>query len=101
MRFEWNEDKNLANIKNHDGVSFEDATKVFEDIWSIEDFDEVHSVNEERFSVIGLSEYLLLRVVFTCRGSESGKQIIRIISAWKATGKDRENYEKARNEFDI
>jgi uncharacterized DUF497 family protein len=101
MEFEWDENKNLANIKNHEGVSFEDATKVFEDIWSIEDFDETHSTDEERFSVIGLSEYTLLRVVFTYRESESGEQILRIISAWKATSKDKETYEKTRNRFDI
>lgn len=100
MEFEWDESKNLANIKNHEGVSFEDATKVFEDIWSIEDFDDAHSIDEERFAVIGLAEFTLLRVVFTYREDESGNQIIRIISAWKATAKDKEIYEKARNEFD-
>ena len=64
MEFEWDENKKLANIENHEGVSFEDATKVFKDIWSIEDFDEAHSINEDRFAVIGLAEYTLLRVVF-------------------------------------
>jgi uncharacterized DUF497 family protein len=47
MKFEWDESKNLTNIKNHEGVSFEDATKVFDDIWSIEDFDDAHSIDEE------------------------------------------------------
>lgn len=100
MEFEWDEDKNLANIKNHEGVSFNDATKVFDDIWSIEDFDEFHSIEEERFVVIGLADFTLLRVIFTYREDKSGNQIIRIISAWKATSKDKEIYEKARNEFD-
>ncbi|MCW5962243.1 MAG: BrnT family toxin [Pyrinomonadaceae bacterium] len=101
MEFEWDENKNLANIKNHEGVSFQDAVKVFHDIWSIEDFDESHSAVEERFSVIGLVEYTLLRVVFTYRETEAGEQIIRIISAWKATSRDKEIYEKSRNRFDI
>jgi uncharacterized DUF497 family protein len=101
MEFEWDENKNLANIKNHDGVSFEQATKVFTDIWAIEDFDEPHSVDEERFGIVGLSDFMLLHVVYTMRRDEDGSQIFRIISAWKATGKDKESYEKARNELDI
>ena len=100
MEFEWNEIKNLANIKNHEGVSFEDATKVFDDVWSIEDFDDAHSIEEERFAVIGFADFMLLRVIFTSREDESGNQIIRLISAWKATAKDKEIYEKTRNKFD-
>lgn len=100
MDFEWDEDKNLANIKEHEGISFENAAKVFDDDWSIEDYDLSHSANEQRFFVIGLADFTLLRVVFTYREDESGNQIIRIISAWKATSRDRKTYEKARNEFD-
>jgi uncharacterized protein len=101
MEFEWDENKNLANIKNHEGVSFEDATKVFDDIWAIDIFDDLHSIEEKRFAIVGLSEFTLLHVVFTLRPNENEYEAIRIISAWKATGKDIENYEKARNEFDI
>jgi len=67
MEFEWDETKNFANIKNHEGVSFEDATKVFTDIWAIEDLDDSHSVTEQRFVVIGLAKFTLLRVIFTVR----------------------------------
>jgi uncharacterized protein len=100
MEFEWDENKNLANIKNHEGISFDDASKVFDDVWSIEDFDDAHSNDEERFTVIGLADFTLLRIIFTYREDEFGNQIIRIISAWKATAKDKETYEKARNKFD-
>jgi uncharacterized DUF497 family protein len=100
MTFEWDENKNLANIKNHEGISFEDATKVFDDIWAIDIFDDSHSTEEDRYVIVGLSEFTLLRVIFTIRQHENDGEIIRIISAWKATGKDKENYEKARNEFD-
>lgn len=101
MEFEWDEIKNLANIKSHEGVSFEDASKVFTDIWAIQEFDDPHSTDERRFVIIGLAELVLLRVVFTIREDESENQIIRIISAWKAVHRDREAYEKARNEFDV
>ncbi len=57
MEFEWGEDKNLANIKNHEGVSFEDATKVFNDIWAIDEVDLDHSTaDEKRFTIIGLAD---------------------------------------------
>ena len=87
MDFEWDESKNLANIKTHEGISFQDAAKVFEDVWSIEDFDASHSIDEERFAVIGLADFILLRVIFTCREDAFGNQIIRIISTWKPSSR--------------
>lgn len=100
MEFEWDENKNLANIKNHEGISFDEASKVFNDIWSVEDFDDARSIEEERFAVIGLADFTLLRVIFTYREDEPDNQIIRIISAWKATAKDKEIYEQSRTQFD-
>lgn len=101
MEFEWDEDKNLANIKNHDGISFEDATKVFEDIWAIEEYDAEHSTaDEKRYTVIGLSDERLLRVTYVVISEETDEEILRIISVRKAQSKDKENYEKARNTYD-
>ncbi len=63
MEFEWDKSKNLANIKNHEGISFEDATKVFGDIWAIDADDLDHSTaDEKRFTIIGLADEQLLRV---------------------------------------
>ena len=102
MEFEWDEDKNVENIRIHDGVSFEDAISAFYDEWNIEDFDASHSDSEEqRFTIIGLAGFQLLRVTFTIRKSDSGEEVIRIITARKAKHYEKNDYEEARNRFDI
>ena len=101
MRFDWNADKAKENAKKHEGITFEDAVLVFFDKWSIEDFDDEHSdFEEQRFTVVGLSGKQLLRVTFTPVVDENEEEFIRIITVRKAKGKEKEDYEKARNEFD-
>lgn len=101
MRFDWNPDKAKENEKKHEGITFESAVLVFFDKWSIEEFDDEHSeLDEKRLTVVGLSNDWLLRVTFTILTDENGEEIIRIITARKAKGKEKEDYEKARNEFD-
>jgi hypothetical protein len=90
VNFEWDEDKALANIKKHNGVTFEEATRVFNDSRALEEFDASHSDEEPRFNIIGLSARKLLFVVYIER--EDG--IIRIISARKVSKIEREAYEK-------
>lgn len=102
MNFEWNTEKEKANVKNHEGITFDFASKVFNDVWAIEEFDELHSTeNEQRFTIIGLAENEILRVTFIVVIDENGEEVIRIISARKAIGKDKESYEKARKELDF
>lgn len=100
MKFEWDEIKNQTNISEHEGVSFDNAIKVFEDIWAIDEDDSDHSTDENRFTIIGLAEMQILRVTYTAL-SEETEEVIRIISARKAKGKDKRNYEQAKNELDI
>lgn len=101
MNFEWDTDKEKANVKNHDGISFDFASKLFNDVWAIDEFDKLHSTDaEQRFTIIGLAEDKLLRVTFTVI-KEKDEEIIRIISARKAIGKDKISYEQARKEFDL
>lgn len=91
LRFEWDENKNQANIKKH-GISFEEATSVFNDDQALIINDEIHSLTEERFVLIGFSfKYNLLVVCHCYRENDS---IIRIISARKATRKESEEYLK-------
>jgi uncharacterized protein len=98
MEFEWDENKNLANIKNHDGISFEDATKVFDDIWAIDEDDFAHSTfNEKRFTIIGMADTKILRVSYKIISDQP--EVIRIISVRKAKGMDKQNYEQARNKL--
>ncbi len=96
MEFEWDENKNLANIKNHDGISFDVATKVFDDIRAIDEDDFAHSTfNEKRFTIIGMADMKILRVSYKIVSDQP--EIIRIISVRKAKGMDKQNYEQARN----
>ena len=88
MKFEWDEEKAAANVKRH-GVSFEDATTVWDDYFNIELFDHTHSEAENRFLMIGESnEHKLLIISFTERENN-----VRIISARELTPKERREYE--------
>ncbi len=89
LRFEWDERKAKANQKKH-AVSFEEAQTVFFDDNAIEFPDPDHSEEEKRFLMLGRSFRLRILVVSHCfRKSES---VIRIISARKATRKERTAY---------
>lgn len=89
IRFSWDERKSKANQKKH-GVSFEEAHTLFFDENAIEFFDPDHSEKEDRFLMLGVSARLRILVVcYCCR--ESGS-VIRIVSARKATGKERKFY---------
>lgn len=90
MNFEWDPEKALANIRNHDGVTFEEATLVFYDYNALEEFDASHSDEELRFNIIGFSDRRLLFVAYT----ERDIGIIRILSARKANKTEEETYEK-------
>ncbi|MGI8401622.1 MAG: BrnT family toxin [Gemmatimonadaceae bacterium] len=88
--FEWDSRKAAANEKKH-GVSFKEASTVFGDPRGWFQADDRHSVEEERFRLLGRSsENRLLAVLFTNRGDE----LVRIISARLATSRERRKYEK-------
>ena len=91
MVFEWDEDKNIANLRKH-RIAFEDAVFVFKDLNLLEAYDVKHSnLNEDRWYAIGFAERILC-VVFTER---LGK--IRITSARLATRKEIHEYHKKNN----
>jgi len=101
MEFEWDENKNVENIKLHDGISLEEAVSAFFDEWALDVFDTAHSVSEEqRFTIIGLAANRLLRVTYTVRKDRTGEEIIRIISARKAKGYEKKDYDETRNRLD-
>ena len=91
MKFEWDENKNLDNYQKH-GVWFEEAQTVWADTRSIEFFDPEHSEGEDRFLRLGHSTQGRLLLSVFCEG-ESG-EVIRIISARKATAKEAKAYEE-------
>ena len=89
LHFEWDPQKDLTNQKKH-GVSFAEASTVFEDVNALVISDPEHSEDEERFIILGFSLQANLLVVCHCyRASES---VILIISARKATKNETRQY---------
>ncbi len=89
MEFEWDPDKAARNLAKH-GMSFNEAGTAFGDPLAITYDDPDHSDEEDRFLTFGHScEGRLLVVSHTDRGA-----CIRIISARKATRKERKQYEE-------
>jgi uncharacterized DUF497 family protein len=87
--FEWEPEKAKMNLKIHK-VSFDEASTVFGDTMSLTIHDPLHSDEEDRFVIIGNShKNRLLVVVHVERGNR-----IRIISARKATRKEKIQYEE-------
>ena len=91
IRFDWDDRKSKANLKKH-GISFEESQSVFFDEEALVYDDPSHSVDEERFLIIGRS--FQLRVLLICHCYREDATVIRIISARKATSKERFFYDR-------
>ncbi len=89
LRFEWDARKASANAKKH-AVTFEEARSVFFDERARLIDDPDHSEDEERFVLLGLSSSL--RLLLVCHCYRSGGNVVRIISARKATAKESKSY---------
>jgi uncharacterized DUF497 family protein len=89
LQFGWDARKATANAKKH-GVSFEEARSVFYDERARLIDDPDHSEDEARFILLGLSSSLRLLVVCHCYRSDDN--VIRIISARKATAGESKSY---------
>lgn len=88
--FEWDDVKAFSNKRKH-GITFEEATTAFKDTLSITIDDPLHSQEEDRLILIGQSENDNTLVVIHIEKRET----IRIISARKATKKERKFYEES------
>ena len=93
IRFEWDPDKDLLNRQKHN-VSFDEARSVFYDdhAWLIPDPD--HSPNEDRYILLGHASTLRFLVVVHCYRQQD--EVIRIISARKATRHEQKYYTRGR-----
>lgn len=89
IRFEWDPNKAKINVKKH-GVTFKEAQSVFQDPEALVIDDPDHSQEEERFIILGLSQKANLLVV--CHCYRESDNVIRIISARKATTTETEQY---------
>ena len=93
MRFDWDSRKAASNKAKH-RISFDDAITAFDDPYALIERDEEHSTPAEiREALIGEAEPGVLIVIFTIR--EAGA-VYRIISARKASKRERKLYEEAK-----
>ncbi len=92
LRFEWDPAKARANIRKH-GVSFEEAETVFYDEFAIQFLDDEHSP-EGRFLLLGMSTGARLLIVCHCERGDGN--VIRIISARRATRRESTFYGSER-----
>ena len=89
MNYEWNPVKNLENIKKHK-VGFEQAKIALEDPYRLCFYDEAHSLNEDRYIVLGNAEGRILFVSIVWVDED----ITRIISARRANRNEMEAYDE-------
>ena len=89
IKFEWDPNKNEINKRKH-GLSFETAKEVFYDEFAILFDDPEHSVEEERFLIIGSTKREQICIVSHCCRDDENR--IRIISARRATKNEQRVY---------
>jgi uncharacterized DUF497 family protein len=85
--FEWDDEKATTNIRDHDGVTFEQAATAFSDKFAVEWIDEREYYGEERSVLLVMTSGQLLYVAYTERGTN-----IRIISACRVTRHEQDIY---------
>jgi uncharacterized DUF497 family protein len=93
MQFDWDKNKAAANEKKH-GVSFEEAQTAFDDHNALLIPDPDHAGEEDRFVLLGLSA--ALRMLVVCHCYREHDELIRIISARKATKTESATYAKRK-----
>lgn len=89
ISFTWDPAKARQNKRKH-GVTFDEARTVFADEGALLIDDPDHSVGEERFVIIGFSSYA--RILTVCHCYRESDEVIRIISARRATRTESEQY---------
>jgi uncharacterized DUF497 family protein len=89
LRFEWDARKERENQRKH-GVSFEEARSVFFDPQAVEFYDDEYGEREDRFLLLGVSAKL--RILMVCHCIREAGDVIRIISARKATKNEQREY---------
>lgn len=93
LQFEWDPRKAAENERRH-GVSFPEAVTVFYDDHALLIDDPDHSTEEERVILLGFSAKL--RVLVVVHAYRAHDEIIRLISARKATRPERARYDERR-----
>jgi len=90
MRFEWDEAKNRLNFQKH-GITFQTAQLVFDDLHALS-YQDYISNGEERWQTFGMIGGLIVMAAHTF-WDEEGEEVIRIMTAGKASSRERSIYE--------
>jgi uncharacterized DUF497 family protein len=93
VTYEWDPAKAAGNVKKH-RVSFEEAASVFLDVSALTFWDPDHSAEEDREITIGRS--VQQRILFVAHAAREDR--MRIISARRATTRERRQYEEGIDE---
>lgn len=97
MIFDWDENKEKLNIKNHDGIDFGEASRAVQDDFALEEYDNIHSTaDEKRYKCIGESGNKILYIIYTVRNEAADDEIYRIISARLVEPDEKEVYEREK-----
>ena len=92
IRFEWDPTKAASNPTKH-GVSFEMAQEAFRDPQAFVEIDDRQDYGEERLVRVAMVGVRYIHIIYTEQGDpRSGDEVIRIISARKATPHERRTY---------
>jgi len=95
MRFTWDEKKDTVNMRKHK-IDFSEACFIFADKYLLTLFDDKHSMEEDRWITMGQTPNgKILVVVHTYRHVE-GEELIRLISARKASKREIKKYFERR-----
>ena len=95
IRFEWDPVKARTNQRKH-GIGFEDAIHVFEDPHALFEQDRTDETGEPRWQAIGLTGGVAVLLVAHTVREKGEDDVIRLISARRATRKERDRYEQTR-----
>ncbi|MHC6202117.1 BrnT family toxin [Breznakiellaceae bacterium SP9] len=87
-KYIWHRQKNERNILEH-GIRFEEAVDVFDDPFSVEEYDIDNSAHEDRYNITGHvhGKRIVVTVTMTPRG-----ELIRVISARDADSREQGAY---------
>lgn len=92
--FEWDDDKADRNRRKH-GITFADAMQVFNDPFAIAGHDHIEN-GERRWQIVGMIETVMVVLVAYTIEETGQDEVIRLISARRATRKERTHYEQNR-----
>jgi len=95
LRFEWDPEKARSNQRKH-GVTFETAVRVFSDPFALVEQDRIEN-GEYRWQTTGMVDGALVLLVAHADQEEDGIEVIRIISARRATSGERRRYAQSRS----